>query len=113
MFRSRKRKGGREVPQAKAIAESDQAVDADESPASRCTSEQPHPPHPLVAFANTVYVDPVVKVRRDSSHPYDSLAPFPFVSPKPSTNCLPPKYSSGTIIAIIALTPPPPPFSRR
>lgn len=57
MFRSRKR--GREVP--KAVNAKEAAVGVDNTDAAPASTERQQ--HPVAAFANTVHVDPVIKVR--------------------------------------------------
>ena len=88
MFRSRKR--GREVP-SKANVSNNKAdvatADADAAAPTPAERQQ----HPVAAFANTVYVDPVVKVRERhlSPHVYTPNAPWRN-SPRPVVPRVPP-----------------------
>ena len=63
-FKSRKRARAPEPP-AKAAPLEDQAVTPTASPQK----------HPVAAFANTVFVDPVVKVRSGASPPHPAKLP--------------------------------------
>ena len=92
MFRSRKR--GREIPKAASVKAHVAAEAAAAAPA-----EKHH--HPVAAFANTVYVDPVIKVRERPSprpEPDRRFSHEPLAFP-PGSLSRPGEIKSSTAIA--------------